>query len=115
MIFTNIFIYKSVDFPHRGAIIGACDTWYQPDSGRFAALAAGLGFLVLALDIAKGTAAVWLADRGTGGSMFWMTLAALAVIAGHAFPVFLRFQGGKAVASFIGNTLDLELAVVPVN
>jgi glycerol-3-phosphate acyltransferase PlsY len=62
----------------------------------------GLGLLTLALDIVKGTAAVWLADRLTSGSMLWMTLAALAVVAGHAFPVFLRFHGGKAVASFVG-------------
>jgi glycerol-3-phosphate acyltransferase PlsY len=67
----------------------------------------GLGFLTLALDIAKGAAAVWLADRLTGGSLFWMTMAALAVVAGHAFPVFLRFKGGKAVASFIGAFLYL--------
>lgn len=66
-----------------------------------------LGFLTLALDIAKGAAAVWLADTVLGGSLFWMTLAALAVVAGHAFPVFLRFRGGKAVASFIGAFLYL--------
>jgi acyl phosphate:glycerol-3-phosphate acyltransferase len=66
-----------------------------------------LGLLTLALDIAKGTAAVWLADRLTGGSLLWMTLAALAVVAGHAFPVFLRFHGGKAVASFVGAFLYL--------
>jgi glycerol-3-phosphate acyltransferase PlsY len=56
----------------------------------------------LALDIAKGVFAVWLADRLSSGSPLWMSLAALAVMAGHAFPIFLKFQGGKAVASFIG-------------
>jgi acyl phosphate:glycerol-3-phosphate acyltransferase len=67
----------------------------------------GLGVLTLVLDIAKGVAAVWLADYMTRGSMFWMTMAALAVMAGHAFPVFLRFKGGKAVASFVGAFLYL--------
>jgi glycerol-3-phosphate acyltransferase PlsY len=61
----------------------------------------------LLLDIAKGAFAVWLADRLSGGSPLWMSLAALAVMAGHAFPVFLKFQGGKAVASFIGAFLYL--------
>lgn len=61
----------------------------------------------LALDIAKGLFAVWLADKLSGGSPVWMSLAALAVMAGHAFPVFLKFQGGKAVASFIGAFLYL--------
>lgn len=58
--------------------------------------------LTLLLDIAKGFAAVWLVDRLTNHSAFWMSAAALAVILGHAFPLFLRFRGGKAVASFIG-------------
>jgi len=61
----------------------------------------------LVLDIAKGIFAVWLADKLSGGSPMWMSLAALAVMAGHAFPVFLKFQGGKAVASFVGAFLYL--------
>jgi glycerol-3-phosphate acyltransferase PlsY len=75
----------------------------------------GLGLLTLALDIAKGFVAVWLAARLTGGSPLWTSAAALAVIAGHAFPVFLKFRGGKAVASFLGAFLYLApLAVVAV-
>lgn len=66
-----------------------------------------LGILTLVLDIAKGAVAVWLADWASGGDPLWMSLAALAVIAGHAFPVFLKFQGGKAVASFVGAFLYL--------
>jgi len=34
-------------------------------------------------------------------------VATLAVMAGHAFPVFLHFKGGKAVASFVGAFLCL--------
>lgn len=66
-----------------------------------------LGFATLLLDIAKGAAAVWLADRFLNGSIQWMSLAALAVMAGHAYPVFLKFKGGKAVASFVGAFLYL--------
>src|SRR5215510_12934680 len=47
------------------------------------------GVATLLLDIAKGFAAVWIAGRLTGGDRFWMSVAALAVMAGHAFPVFL--------------------------
>ena len=61
----------------------------------------------LLLDIAKGLFAVWLAGKLSDGSPTWMSLAALAVMAGHAYPVFLKFQGGKAVASFIGAFLYL--------
>lgn len=66
-----------------------------------------MGILTLVLDIAKGVVAVWMADRLLNGSQFWMSMTALAVMAGHAFPVFLRFHGGKAVASFIGAFLYL--------
>ena len=66
-----------------------------------------LGFATLLLDIGKGAFAVWMADRLLGGSPFWMSLTALAVMAGHAFPIFLKFKGGKAVASFVGAFLYL--------
>jgi acyl phosphate:glycerol-3-phosphate acyltransferase len=65
------------------------------------------GIATLLLDIAKGYLAVWLAGCWTGGDPFWMSVAALAVMAGHAYPVFLRFHGGKAVASFVGAFLCL--------
>ncbi len=67
----------------------------------------GAGFLTLLLDIAKGYVAVWLAGRLSDRDPLWMSLAALAVIAGHAYPVFLQFRGGKAVASFVGAFLCL--------
>ena len=65
------------------------------------------GILTLALDIAKGYVAVWIAGRLTGQDILWMSLAALAVMLGHAYPVFLGFHGGKAVASVVGAFLCL--------
>lgn len=65
------------------------------------------GIVTLLLDIAKGTVAVWLMDKVTAGNIHWMSAAAVAVMAGHAFPIFLKFKGGKAVASFIGAYLYL--------
>ncbi len=61
-----------------------------------------MGVATLLLDVLKGWVAVWLADHFTHGDPLWLSLAALAVMAGHAYPVFLQFRGGKAVASFIG-------------
>lgn len=65
------------------------------------------GILTLLLDIAKGYGAVWLAAYLTESDATWMSLAAGAVILGHAFPAVLKFQGGKAVASFVGAFLYL--------
>src|ERR1700748_3680251 len=55
----------------------------------------GAGVAPLVLDIAKGGLAVWIADKLTDSSDLWMSASALAVMAGHAFPVFLKFKGGK--------------------
>jgi glycerol-3-phosphate acyltransferase PlsY len=62
----------------------------------------GAGVATLVLDALKGWFAVWMASRLTGGSELWMSFAALAVLCGHAFSIFLGLKGGKAVASFVG-------------
>lgn len=66
-----------------------------------------LGTLTLLLDVLKGAAAVAIAQWLTGGDILWSALSALAVLLGHMFPVWLRFQGGKAVASMLGAYLVL--------
>jgi acyl phosphate:glycerol-3-phosphate acyltransferase len=70
------------------------------------------GVATLVLDIAKGYAAVWIAGRLTDNCSSCLALAAVAVMAGHAWPVFLKFKGGKAVASFIGAFLRLTPVAV---
>lgn len=74
---------------------------------------AALGALTLFLDATKGFAAVlaarWLA-QSSGTSVAWFAaVAALFVILGHVFPVWLRFKGGKGVATGLG----AFLAVAP--
>src|SRR5690242_12610004 len=57
------------------------------------------GILTLAFDVAKGAAAVWLAGRVAAQSSTAMTLAAIAALLGHCFPIWLKFKGGKGVAT----------------
>ena len=66
------------------------------------------GILTLIFDTAKGTASVWLAGRVTNGSTTWMMIAAFAVLLGHCFPVWLKFKGGKGVATALGVFLALS-------
>ena len=65
------------------------------------------GVLTLLLDAGKGYLAVWLASRETGGNTRWMIAAAAAAVVGHVFPVWLRFKGGKGVATGLGVMLPI--------
>jgi acyl phosphate:glycerol-3-phosphate acyltransferase len=65
------------------------------------------GLVVLMLDILKGFIAVWLVGLFSHSDPLAMALAAVAVMLGHCYSVFLRFRGGKAVACFVGAFLLL--------
>jgi glycerol-3-phosphate acyltransferase PlsY len=61
-----------------------------------------LGILTLLLDAVKGTAAVWIA-YAIAPTYPLMSLAALCAVLGHMFPVWLKFRGGKGVATGLGS------------
>lgn len=78
------------------------------------------GTLTLILDALKGAVAVLVAKTLLGlpiaseslgplqqANYWWVTVAAVAVIVGHMFPVWLRFRGGKGVATGVGVFLAL--------
>jgi acyl phosphate:glycerol-3-phosphate acyltransferase len=65
------------------------------------------GILTLLFDVSKGAAAVWLAGRVSDESALWMMIAALAALLGHCFPIWLKFRGGKGVATAAGAFLVL--------
>ena len=64
----------------------------------------GLAAATLLLDLAKGFAAVRIAADLPGGSA---ELGGLAAVIGHCFPIWLRFKGGKGVATLMGVSLGL--------
>jgi glycerol-3-phosphate acyltransferase PlsY len=63
--------------------------------------------LTLLFDFAKGAVPVWLAGRLSSESATWMMIAALAALLGHCFPIWLKFRGGKGVATAAGAFLVL--------
>jgi glycerol-3-phosphate acyltransferase PlsY len=81
-------------------------------------LGKGPALLVFLLDVLKGTGAVVLAKVVLGGTMLpgtrldaWVVGAGLAALAGHIWPVWLGWRGGKAVATGLGMLLGLAWPV----
>jgi glycerol-3-phosphate acyltransferase PlsY len=68
----------------------------------------GLALATLAFDALKGALPVWLAYRYLGPDM--AVVAGLGAVLGHCFPIWLKFKGGKGVATAAG----VVLALTPV-
>lgn len=74
------------------------------------AVGKGAAAWTLAGDVGKGVAAATLA-RAVSGAPWVVAAAALAAVLGHLFPVWLRFRGGKGVATSLGVILACMPAV----
>jgi len=73
--------------------IGATNAWRV--------LGKPAGILIFALDFLKGALSVFLAEKFVGEPVM-MILAGLLAILGHTFSAFLKFRGGKGVATGLG-------------
>jgi len=70
----------------------------------------GLGVATLVLDALKGATPVLIAQHLLGAPTWVEVAGGLAAIAGHVFPVYLRFKGGKGVATALGVFVTLTPA-----
>lgn len=85
---------KGIDIRNVGSRnVGAMNVFYKVGFAE--------GILVLAVDIGKGVLAVALA-RWLGVPFVYQLVAGIAAVLGHAFPVFLKFHGGRGGATSIG-------------
>jgi glycerol-3-phosphate acyltransferase PlsY len=95
-----------------GKLFGAADV-REEGSGNIGATnvarVAGpvAGILTLVLDAGKGALAVFVVARYSNESALWMMVAGFCALLGHCFPIWLRFRGGKGVATAAGVFLVL--------
>jgi len=75
-------------------------------------LGARLGILTLVGDVLKGAIPVIL-TRSLMGNEIWIAGVAFLTFLGHLFPIFLRFRGGKGVATALGIFLVIAPLMVP--
>lgn len=78
----------------------------------FRSLGKKMGVAVLVADIAKGAAAVVVAGALTDDP--WPLVAGCVAVGGHIFPVWLRFRGGKGVATAAGVIVGLMPLVAAI-
>ncbi len=101
------FVFLGVDIRNYG----------DGNPGTFNVIRAGgvaWGGLALMLDVSKGAAPVGLATHIFNISGWPLIAIALAPILGHAFSPFLKFQGGKAIATTGGVMIGLSLWQMPL-
>ena len=79
-------------------------------TNAFRVLGKGPGVIVLILDIIKGIIPVTLVSNAFGlGDALSLVIIAVAVVAGHNWPVFLSFKGGKGMATSLGVLIGLAI------
>jgi glycerol-3-phosphate acyltransferase PlsY len=94
----------------RGIDIRSCGSGNVGTTNAFRVLGWKAGVVVLLVDVLKGAVAVLLAL--SYGSPTLATLAGISVMAGHNWPVFLRFRGGRGVATGAGVVLAMSPPVM---
>ncbi len=66
-------------------------------------------FLTLLFDFSKGICTVLIARQFFGEDA--VQVSAISALVGHCFPIWLRFRGGKGVATFLGATIALSFTI----
>jgi glycerol-3-phosphate acyltransferase PlsY len=64
-----------------------------------------VGIVVLLVDVAKGLLAVVVAKSFLGNEFWIPAVAAIAAVVGHNFPIWLRFKGGRGLATAAGSMI----------
>ncbi len=117
MIFLTAYILGGIPFGYlAGRVVGGIDIREHGSrntgtTNALRTLGVGTAIAVLVLDLGKGLAPVLIA-RWLGMDSLYVMLAGVAVVAGHNWSIFLRFRGGRGVATTVGVVLGLAPQVM---
>ncbi|XMA30490.1 glycerol-3-phosphate 1-O-acyltransferase PlsY [Wolbachia endosymbiont of Tetranychus urticae] len=70
-----------------------------------------LAVLALFLDSLKGFVGVYTAQQFCDNNDFYIYVSAILAVLGHMFPIWLRFNGGKGVATTLGVLIALNISI----
>jgi glycerol-3-phosphate acyltransferase PlsY len=91
---------KQVDVREKGSgNVGPLAAWRETNPF--------FGVMTLALDMGKGALAIYVA-KWLGLATAWICVTGFAAVAGHDWPVFLKFRGGKGASVIMGVLLAFE-------
>lgn len=85
----------------KGVDIRKVDTGNVGTASTMRAIGVWQGFVVGAVDVGKGSAAIFVA-QALGVSLPWVLGAGFAAFIGHNYPVYIGFKGGQGAATMIG-------------
>jgi len=101
-------LYKGIDIRQHGSgNVGATNV--------FRVLGKKPGIIVLLLDILKGVVAVaFVADVFGLTQVIYRLILALGVVSGHNWTIFLKFKGGKGIATSLGVLIGLTIKIASI-
>uniref|UniRef100_UPI0039792A4A glycerol-3-phosphate 1-O-acyltransferase PlsY n=1 Tax=Wolbachia endosymbiont (group B) of Pilophorus perplexus TaxID=3066160 RepID=UPI0039792A4A len=70
-----------------------------------------LAAIALFLDTSKGFIAVYTAQQFCDNNDFYIYVSAILAVLGHIFPIWLRFNGGKGIATTLGVLIALNISI----
>ncbi len=98
----------------RGVDIRAHGSGNIGATNVFRVIGKGWGIFTFTLDALKGFVPAFVFPRIAGLEAEWGVLFGMVAILGHSFPVYLRFKGGKGVATSAGMLLGVAPAAVGI-
>ncbi len=100
-------LFKGIDIREKGTANAGASNAVIVMGWKF-------GVATFFIDMLKAAAAVWIVKYITNGNIDLAVLAGVMAMVGHIYPIFMRFKGGKGIASILGIILGLNgyLAVV---